>query len=392
MAGLGVILVSKAHNAKDKPAKSLSTVATVTSCGTTKELLKQSPINLDQLSTIIPLGNFAPPGHVIPTEHMYYNYLNAPLPDGTPTPVKTTLYVPADMTVNRITLFDNQSATKPFDSYRLDFTVCKQVKGYFIHVLQLNDKLTAAMSKPYDQTQTSDAGGGKLEHTYGKVVNVKLTAGEVLGSGGGGAGLPGGLDIGLYDSRSATPTFANPSRWGQDNKIVCSLDYFSPAVSKALYSHIGDYTFKSIEPGDPKCGQVYQDKLGTAQGVWFGPDSPKGQIGEISHQLTLGHSNFNHAKGTFALGDAVRQIGIDPSSVYAFDPTTSGQKNLDFGLVKPGATVYCYQTVNNNGQPTPGPVLIVQLATSNSLKLGTTGASSCGAGPWAFTKSVDYVR
>jgi hypothetical protein len=369
-----------------------SSVPAFASCGTTNNLLKQSPINIDQLSTIIPLGNFAPPGHVIPTEHMYYNYLNIPLADGTPTPAKTTLYVPADMTVTRITLFDNQSATKPFDSYRLDFTVCKEVTGYFIHILQLNDKLKAAMSKPYDQTQTSDAGGGMLEHTYGKVVDVKLTAGEVLGSGGGGAGLPGGLDIGLYDSRTAMPTFANPERWKQDNKIVCSLDYFPTDISKALYSHIGDYTFKFIEPGDPKCGQVYQDIPGSAQGVWFGSDSPKDQIGEISHQLTLGHSNFNHAKGTFALGDAVRQIGIDPTAVYAFTPTTSGQQNLDFGLVKPGSTVYCYQTVNNNGEPTPGPVLILQLVDSNTLRLGTTDTTVCGAGPWIFTEHIDYVR
>jgi hypothetical protein len=256
----------------------------------------------------------------------------------------------------------------------------------------MNDKLMAAMTTPYDQTQTSDAGGGKLEHTYGKVVNVKLTAGEVLGSGGGGAGLPGGLDIGLYDSRTATPTFANPARWQQDNKIVCSLDYFSPTLSKTLYSHIGDYTFAYIEPGTPKCGEVYQDIPGTAQGVWFGPDGPTDQIGEISHQLTLGHSNFDHAKGTFALGDAVRQVGIDPTAVYAFTPATSGQKNLDFGLVTPSATVYCYQTVNNNGQPTPGPVLILQLVTSTSLRLGTTGGSTCGAGPWTFTQSVDYIR
>ena len=145
-------------------------------CGTTKPLLKTSPVALSDLSTIIPMGNFAPPGHIGPTPHMYYNFLNT----GTPTniiPAKTTIHAPGDITITAITLFDNGSAINPFNSYRIDFSVCKQVTGYFIHVVGLSDKLAAIMKPPYDHTQTSKISGSKDEHTYQKNVNIKLTAG-----------------------------------------------------------------------------------------------------------------------------------------------------------------------------------------------------------------------
>jgi hypothetical protein len=78
--------------------------------------------------------------------------------------------------------------------------------------------------------------------------------------------------------------------------------------------------------------------------------------------------------------------------VYGFTPASSGQLNLDFSLLKPGVTTYCYQTANNTQQGVAGPAILLQLASDTLLHLGATSTTQCGAGPWAIAKSIDYAR
>ena len=177
-------------------------------CSSTKAgTLQNSPVALSDLTTIIPMGNIAPPAHIGPTPHMYYNYINTGTGALGLVPAKTNIYSPANVTVTKIARFDNASAKVPFDSYRIDFSVCKQITGYFIHVVALEGKLAQAMKPPYDNVQTSHVTGIPDEHVYNKTVNIKLTAGELLGTGGGGDGKPAGLDFGLVDTRTKTPNF-----------------------------------------------------------------------------------------------------------------------------------------------------------------------------------------
>jgi hypothetical protein len=362
----------------------LPQVEGVSDCGSGKQLFTTTLMPADKISTVIPLGNFAPPGHINPTAHMYYNYTNAATS-------KTTMYSPADMVVTRIALFDNGSATTPFDSYRIDFALCNQVRGYFIHVITVNDKLKAAFTKPYDQTQTSDVGAANPDHTYSKSVNIKLKAGEVLGTGGGAAYLPGGVDVGLSDYRNPVPTLANPARWTLDSHYVCSLDYFPASISTALYAKIGDYNGLR-NPGDPKCGEVYQDKPGTAQGVWFekGVAGPTA-LGPVEAVLTLGSNNFNHSQQVFSMGNDLQKLGLTTGAVYGFTPTASGQRDRNFAQIT-DSQVYCYQTTNLNDSAAPKQAILVQLLDKTTLRIAKLG-TACGNGPWQMSASyIDYVR
>jgi len=359
----------------------------VADCGTKKDLFQTSPIQPNQISTIIPLGNFAPPGHINPTPHMYYNYLSK-----NNVTIKTNIYTPADMVVTSITRFDNQSAAKPFDSYRIDFAVCQQVRGYFIHVTSINDKLKAAFKEPYDRVQTSDVGAAKVEHTYAKNVHLELKNGELLGTGGGQPEYPQGFDFGLTDFRSPEPTFANAKRWQLDNHYVCSTDYFPAAISSQLLAKIGDYNGLR-EPGEPKCGVVYQDVPNTAKGSWF----QKGQVadnalGSVEAHLTLGINNFNHAQQVFSMGNNLQKLGLDTLSVYGFTPTTSGQKNRDFSQVTSDGNVYCYEAANLNDSSKTKQAIVIQLTDQTTLRIGKKG-TSCGAGPYTMTAQYnEYVR
>jgi hypothetical protein len=329
-AGMIFAAVSR-HN--DKPAARANDSAQTTSakCPSDTQLLTASPIKPEQISTIIPLGNFAPPGHILPTGHMYYNYLNA----GTKTnfiPALTTIYAPADATITAVTLFENGTADTPYNSYRLDFQVCDQVSGYFIHLLTLNDTLKAALHEPYDRTSTSGVGGTKVDRTFTKTTNLKVKAGDVLGTAGGGPNLPYGLDFALIDRRTPAPTQANPARWKDDSHYVCSIDYFPASLSAQLYPHIGDY-YGPREPGDPKCGQ----------------------LGPVQAHLTLGHSAFDHHRAVFAMGPDLQKLGFNINSALEFTPTSSGSTNLDFSQVTPGAVTATPSPTNTTPAKPPPP-------------------------------------
>jgi hypothetical protein len=388
-AGMIFAAVSR-HN--DKPAARANDSAQTTSakCPSDTQLLTASPIKPEQISTIIPLGNFAPPGHILPTGHMYYNYLNA----GTKTnfiPALTTIYAPADATITAVTLFENGTADTPYNSYRLDFQVCDQVSGYFIHLLTLNDTLKAALHEPYDRTSTSGVGGTKVDRTFTKTTTIKVKAGDVLGTAGGGPNLPYGLDFALIDLRTPAPTQANPARWKDDSHYVCSIDYFPAAISSQLYPHIGDY-YGPREPGDPKCGQVYQDKPGTAQGTWFEKGvAPAGQLGPVQAHLTLGHSAFDHQRAVFAMGPDLQKLGFNINSALEFTPAATGHTNLDFSQVTPGA-VYCY-TLTDQYDARKTTAALVQLLDAGTLRIAKAATGTCADLPAALPAPyLDYTR
>lgn len=370
--------------------KNRPTVASLPACPASEGLLSHSPVAEKDLSTIIPLGNLAPPGHVLPTTHMYYNYLHTNS-GGTQVPARTTLYVPADMTVTRMMKMDNADQSKPYEAYLIDFSICKEVTGYFILVQELNEKLAAAMQPPYDETQESDTGSGKKSHNWFKAVDVKLTAGEILGYAGGEAGFPDGLDLALRDTRVPAPKLANPARWADNEKTyVCPLDYFSNDLSQRLYSKIGDYSYKYIQPGDPACGSVYYDEPGTAQGTWIAKDAADQGLWDVKSLAALVESNFDHSKQAFSFGNKASQLGINVSRPYLFAPKTTGNVNLDFSLVRPGQT-YCYEADNGLGMAASKVTLLLELTQDNTLRVGSQTVA-CGTGPWTLTKSVEYVR
>jgi hypothetical protein len=351
------------------------------------ELLTQSPVKPEEMSTVVPIGNLAPPGHVLPTYHMYYNYIHTGGSDNHS--LKTTLYVPADMTVTQMMKMDNADLDPPYEAYRIDFAICKQVTGYFILVQELSDKLAAAMQPPYDRTQVSDVGKDKKTHNWYKNVNVQLKAGEILGYAGGKVGDPSGLDMALVDIRKPKPTLANPERWSSsDLYYVCTLDYYEPSLSQQLYAKLGDFGGKLVADSSD-CGSIYQDVPGTAQGVWLKPNASG--LWDVRNVVALVHSNYDSSRGAFSLGTNAQDAGVNTSGVNYFTPATSGRVNLDFNLVKPGSTIYCYEVSTDSMQLGSLPTILLQLA-SDKLTIGAGNSTTCGTGPWTFDKTVEYVR
>lgn len=385
LVGAGLRVANKSKNGT---ANSVLQVASGAPKCEDANLLKNSPVKPDQISTIIPLGNLAPPGHITPTTHMYYNLIHQ-TSNGVKIPNRTELYVPADMIVTKIMKSDNADLKIPYVSYKVDFTICEEVAGYFILIQELNAELEAAIQPPFDRTDSSDVGSANNSTNYTNDVRVELKAGEILGYIGGREGDPTGVDFTLQDSRAPKPVLANPDLWNSNEQyFVCTLDYYSKDLKDQLYAKIGDFSLNLRSPGEPICGDVYQDIPGTAQGVWRTSDA-KGAW-DVRKVIALVRNNFDNSERVLSLGNIVKDIGIDSSRTKYFKPSVTGLINTDFKLVKSNGQIHCYDLDDRSGQSNSKTSVLIQY-NGSKLRLGPK-TGNCSQQPWSFDKYIDFVR
>jgi hypothetical protein len=362
-------------------------------CGGGKQLLSVSPIGLGNLSTVVPLGNFGPSGgHVVALQssHIYLNYVRESSNASIPVPV--TMYAPADLTVYQIFAFNqsNGGNTPTYTDYKVSFAVCDQVGGYFIHVMNLSSTLKSA----FDSASFSSPGT--------KSISVKLSAGQVIGTAGGNADWPATLDFGMVDYRVLAGTVANPARYSSyDLHYVCPMDYFPSDLAGAFYSKLGNFGGQLLNLTSPRCGNVYQDVSGTAQGVWLQKSIVTSNNEPIwnaaNGQLDFGYSNLNHTMQVVSISSALGQqlgitVGIYPYEFVPQSNSSGNMMNLNFTAINPGNRVYCFQASMPSTQPPQQIAVITQLMDLTTLRLGVLNSTSCGSGPWQFSSYVDFVR
>ena len=158
-----------------------------------------SIVDINKLDYIIPLGNLNPPGHTLPTRHMYF-WVTEP----------TDLIAPARIHVTNLHIFTGKG------DYEIGFQTCSGVNGYFIHLDTLSPRLEPMIS--YDNC------AGDLCFVD---LDMWFDAGEFLGQ----VGINGlSFDLGIIDD-SVQNEFANPSRY-EDYLVhaACGLDYFSEEI------------------------------------------------------------------------------------------------------------------------------------------------------------------
>jgi hypothetical protein len=99
---------------------------------------------------MMPLGNVAPTDHIFPTTH---TYIYLPI-DEARQPLAQTVYAPGDMTITRIAKSDHYVSstdhTIRYTDYRLDFSFCDDLAGYFILVYDLTPAVTDAVGSLTD--------------------------------------------------------------------------------------------------------------------------------------------------------------------------------------------------------------------------------------------------
>lgn len=214
----------------------LSILATIGACGgsaapaspsaaSTPLVFTVAPIDPAAIQFIVPLGNMAPWGHTLPTDHAYvYHHLQA----GAFAPL--TVLAPAAGIVDgtypgaggEVKIWVRVSATTTY---------------YFDHVVP----------------------------AAGIAVGSRIAAGSILGSSGGIA-----FDFAVRDE-AASVGFLNPARYGLDTLYGHSpFGYFVEPLRSALYAKV------QRSGGEPD-GRFNYDVSGALSGNWFAEDLPVAQ-------------------------------------------------------------------------------------------------------------------
>lgn len=370
-------------------------VANLPSCGDKKEFFSHSPLKLSDFNGIVPLGTLAPTSHVLPTHHLYFHPRREDPRNFNSLPVEVPVVAPTDATITEIR-FTQTKERADFNDGVIHFSPCREVKALFDHFKTFSPTLQRAYDEGEiircDEYQRSYKKFGTLTFKLcNKRVNIKVKAGEQLGTAGGGEGQMV-FDFGTFDIRVPPATLANPKRWlGQEQKqyTVCPLDYYSSPLREDLKSRLGTPDGERRRTAEPVCGTANWDLPGTAQGVWIA----KGEeyVAHENPHLALAYDNTDPTVGVISMGNSAESKGFAWGS-YNFTPQNSELINRHFKDLKADGNVYCFETEDtyrNNVQA----VIFIQMPSETTLKIEKSNASSdCGSGPWQMTNYVEFKR
>lgn len=370
------------------------------SCDSRQELFSQPPLALSDFTHITPLGLLAPTAHTLPTTHLYFNVRTDDSRNEHSVPAEVPAVAPGDMVIREIA-FTEALNRKDWSDFGARFAVCREVVGYFDHLHSLSPKLQAA----YDAGETISCNEytlgygpsiGSIQYRFcRRQVEVPVTAGEVIGTAGGGIGQRV-FDVGLFDSRVVPAQVANPRRWWWGRRhiaqAVCAVDYFALGVKVQLEPLLGGHpNNEGPRTIEPRCGQVIQDLPGTAQGTWVPPDE-RFIVHDTPH-LALVHDPIDPRLAAFSVGERLAEAGIPPA-VYRFTPRVSGYVNRDFSDIRADGKMYCFETQGpqlHRDQAATTTILLA-MRSDTSLQIGPGPTGGCGAGPWPLDRFVEFVR
>lgn len=270
-------------------------------------LFATSIVDIDKLDYIIPLGNLNPPGHTLPTRHMYF-WVTEP----------TDLLAPARIRVTNLHIFIGKG------DYEIGFEACSGVNGYFIHLDTLSSRLESEIG--YDDC------AGDLCFVE---LDMWFDEGELLGQ----VGINGlSFDLGMIDERVQNE-FVSQQRYGDYLvNAACGLDYFSEEITAPYYS-------KLRGTDEHRCGTIAQDVPGTLQGNWFFSQGTTAYSSETYNQeLAFVHHPENPSKGVISIGGSLIE-----ANTWHFDPRHEGFIDREPSEVVPGA-IYCYEREGWEGE------------------------------------------
>ena len=307
-------------------------------------------VDPSKIREIAPLGSINPPGHTIPTNHVY-THLNLPRESTQTLP----LYLPSDAWITHISI--GKGFTQDPEDDTIYFAVCKDVIGYFNHI----KKLSPEIQKIVDGYKCPS--GTSLENGCFIQVFSPLKKGTYVGEVGR---LQGNFDFGTIDLR-VEHKFINKERYAPRTlHIQCPFDYYTPELKTKYYS---------LLQNKGNCGKINYDIPGTLQGNWFYGDSREYYGGDWVKHAFFGYDNVNLEKAVISFGGViVPEEGLR----WKFIPANSGLINRKFADVKNDGNIYCYDA-NNQDQFNKEPKgrILVKMESDKEIKVEhQTG--SCG--------------
>ena len=358
------------------------------SCDSVNALFSVSPLQYSDVSAIVPLGNLNPPSHTFPTNHIYFYIAKENPADPQGVPKTVPFFAPGNITITRIDTSEHLSGNPPYTDYTVRFSPCRELNAYFGHVSSLSANISVLIGASQGCNEYTT--GGERYRSCTHYVDVRLSAGEAIGTTGGRKGQ-NALDFGAIDLRFPELQYSNRARWKQADEMLhtaCPIDYFMPQEKARLEALLGDSATRRT--ASPVCGSVMQDAAGTAQGIWFVKGTAQ-TYPEDAH-LALVHDNVDPSRPVFSIGTSVP--GLAPGAYYYDVSATRWQVNRDFPEIMPDGKIHCFEPT---GKWLPynriaNTVILLQLTTNTSLKIGKLNAAECGSGNWQFSDYAEFER
>jgi hypothetical protein len=373
------------------------------------------PTDLDQVGTIVPLGNLNPGGgHVLPVDHMYLGYLHPASGGADVVPV----YAMADGEL--VMVLRTFRGDIPEIDYGLFIRHDPYVTSQFDHLYGLSARLLDYLASV--PGAWLDPGGGfqlMFPGQLGAPAPLRIRRGEQVGVT---QSYSSNWDVGVSDNRvhrqllgagthhylriseaAATLGLAIRDPFPGDPTLnaACFLEYLEPAVGDAWKARLGS------TPKD--CGRNDWDVAGCLRGNWFNPaldttPSPPVFRREVA-ALSIAPDNLRpltHVQ--IGIGSGAALAALDPTDAYpqldqefdvAPDRSPGARINPDPANVCAAGVTVCYDLTY------AGPkynVLLFQLTPAGHLRVGYDPtprvSSGCAAAlvsePTAWT--AEYVR
>ena len=326
--------------------------------------LTHLPFDPDTLEQIVPLGNVAPPGHVLPTEHMYMFRKQGSLQH---------VRAPGDGLIVRLS--GTQDLDGGQEDFGFQFALCRDVYLYMLHITELREDLARVLKAGRCRDTGHLADGQRYRYCDARAA-VKVKAGELIGRVARGHSF----DMGAYDERSRL-AHAEPNHYrSRSPHIVCPLDLFAPKPRAALYA-------KVRRQAEPRCGRVMQDVPGTLAGNWFAGEAYTDRNDHWGRMLSFAEYNSDPAEGVAGIGGTVSS----PARLQ-FRLRNEGRINRRFEQVSSDGQVYCYQGSETGGSHgvNRGDSLLVRMLDARTIEVERTPAG-CGGDtrfskPWRFKR------
>ena len=319
-----------------------------------KRLFTVTPVDLNEVYEISPLGNLGPPAHTLPTEHMYFH-----ISAGGSSTKRIPLRAPGDIFI--LEVIEDKSR----GDFSIRFALCDEVYGYYNHVKGLSSDLRSVL-EAVECTVFTHSGGDSCS----KSIFHKVDAGKVLGEVGD---LQGNFDFGAFDFRTILD-YANPSRYGEVGQtrslhIVCPIELYDDETKRILYD-------KVARSGGQECGVVMQDLPGTLQGNWFHGDVKS--YTDWTLHLAFVHDNEDPSKSVISIGGFFTNAGK-----WEFEAENSGLIDREFSDVRSDGNIYCYD-LGQSGR------LLVLMTSDTELRIESQ--SGICSGSVSFDEPSTYER
>ncbi|MFC1944708.1 hypothetical protein ACFLX5_04390 [Chloroflexota bacterium] len=332
-------------------------------------LFTASPLDIDNISTIVSLGNMNPPSHVFPTDHIYF-YISRV--EGSDRPDTVPLYAPGDLTVNTITASEHFNAG--FADYSINLQPCEHVIIILGHVSSLSAAIFGDTLSFENWTLENEySTGGETYRRWREDCNIEVKAGQLLGTAGGNPGQ-WALDVGVYDLRNTQNDVANPQRWS-NSLYLHAVDPLVCFVDGTLLNRLLLLVNRELAEGDNlPYGSVLQDVPGTAQGCWFF-SGISNTYPEDPH-LALVHSNIYPNRAVFSVGTSIPNLD---SATYEFLPKDSGLLNNYFNEITPDGQIHGFQVDRFDG------VIILEMVDDDTIWIEALEYPHLDPSGWAFS-------